>query len=391
MSKLTRRAFLQRAAALAALPWLDPNWPPLADPFVIVDAHEDLAWNILNFGRDYTRSAHETREHERAAGEGVPWLAGEATVGLPDWLRGRVAVVGATVFVMPQAHAQPADTVIYADADQAHTWAMAQMDAYDAFAAANSAVQLIGTAADLDAVVESWAGGADPAARRVGLLRYMEGADPIRAPDECGVWFERGLRAVGISWKRTRYAGGTDEPGPVTDLGRALLDEMAALGMMLDLSHSSDEAFYYAIEHFDGVMFASHSNPRDFCPWQRCPTDEMIALLAERGGVIGVVLYNGYLKPGWRPRENTKSEVSVEDAADVIDHICQLLGDCAHVGIGSDFDGGLGLAHVPREMDTIADLNLIGEALRMRGYTEENVKAIMGGNWLRLYREGLPA
>lgn len=401
---MTRRAFLQSAGAgavVATLSAASPSylrarqpWRQGQDeetPFLVVDAHEDIAWNMLNYGRDYTRSAYETREIE---GKGIPYShnAGLCTLGLPEWLQGQVGVVAATIFVMPARHAISTDVVVYETPDQAHEWGMRLMDAYDDLVTkAEGRVTLVNSAADLDAVVRSWSPDADPAGRRVGLLRSMEGADPIREPAECGAWFERGVRIIGPSWRRTRYGGGTWEPGPLTDLGRALLDEMATLGMMLDLSHASDQTFYDALDHFDGVALASHSNPRAFCPGgERCPTDEMIALLAERGGVIGVTLYNAYLKPDWEHGDGRT--VTVQDAADVIDYLCQLLGDCAHVGIGSDLDGSLGWENnIPREMDTVADLLLIADALRGRGYAEDDVKAIMGGNWLRLYREGLPA
>jgi membrane dipeptidase len=376
----------------AALPGRQ-DWPWLAAdevPFVVVDSHEDLGWIMLNYGRDLSLGALETRAHELETGSQVRWLTGSATIGLPDWLRGRVAVVGATVFVMKQAYAYDGDTVTYTDAEEAYTWGMAQMDAYEAFAAANPAVRLINSAADLDAVLATWADDADPDGRQVGLLRQMEGADPIREPAELGEWFERGLRGLSLSWKRTRYGGGTSEPGPLTDLGRELLDEMAALGMLLDLSHAAEQTYYDAIDHFDGVMYASHSNPRAFCNTDRCLSDEMIQLLAERDGVISVVLYNGFLNGEWRPNEDSRNDISVEDAADVVDYICQLTGDCLHVGIGSDFDGGLGWEHIPHEIDTIADLGLIGDALAARGYSDDDVKAVMGGNLLNLYRKVLP-
>ncbi|MBN1286694.1 MAG: membrane dipeptidase [Anaerolineae bacterium] len=397
MPRITRRAFLRRAAALAGAPCLaalGPPWPwqKQADaPFVAVDAHEDLAWIMLEYGRDYTRSAQATRDHERASKSDIPWHVGSATLGLPDWIEGRVAVVGATLFVMKAAYAEEGSEIIYTDADEAYRWGMAELDCYEAFAQANPQVRLIDTAADLDAVLATWADDAAPEDRQVGLLRCMEGADLIREPAECGAWFERGVRSVGLAWKMTRYAGGTGEPGPLTELGRALLDEMAALGMMLDISHIAEEAFYQALDHFGGVVFASHANPRAFCDWDRCLSDAMVKRLVERGGVIGVVLYNGYLKPGWTPNQDSRNEVSVADAADVIDYICQLAGDCSHVGIGSDFDGGLGWEHIPHEMNSIADVMLIADALRARGYSEADVKAVMGGNFLRLYREGLPA
>ena len=73
-----------------------------------------------------------------------------------------------------------------------------------------------------------------------------------------------------------------------------------------------------------------------------------------------------------------------------IDYICQMLGDAAHVGIGSDFDGGFGLDKVPQGLDSVADLGLIGESLDARGYNQEDIEGILGGNWLLFLQRALP-
>jgi membrane dipeptidase len=205
---------------------------------------------------------------------------------------------------------------------------------------------------------------------------------------------ERGVRIVGLAWASTRYAGGTGEPGPLTSEGRRLLDVMANLGLILDLSHASDESFLQALDRYEGTVIVSHANPRallrDFRRPERLLSDDMIRRLAEVGGVIGVIPGNGFLKTSWTAAQG-KAGVPLAALLDVIDHICQVTGSSAHVGLGSDFDGGFGVERTPAEIDTVADLQKLDAALKARGYTEGDVTAILGGNWLEVLRRGLPA
>src|SRR5437773_11619325 len=110
---------------------------------------------------------------------------------------------------------------------------------------------------------------------------------------------ERGVRIVGLAWARTRYSVGTGEPGPLTPEGRRLLDVMSELGLILDLSHASDESFLEALDRFQGTAIVSHANARallkDYPRPERMLTDEMIERVAEAGGVIGVVPFNRFL------------------------------------------------------------------------------------------------
>jgi membrane dipeptidase len=278
---------------------------------------------------------------------------------------------------------------VYTNATEAHRLANAQLDIYHRLADNHDQFKLISTQDDLQAVLTTWEGDSPLDERLIGLLPSLEGADPILEPEEVEAWYERGLRAVGLAWEGTRYAGGTHEPGPLTRLGYALLEVMADLNMILDLSHLAEESYFQAVEAYEGVTIASHSNPRRFLPTSRGLSDEMIVLLAERGGVIGIVPYNLFLKPDWR-RGDRREEVSLTVVVDAIDHVCQVTGSHRHVGIGSDFDGGLGLEHVPAEVDSVADLQQISGLLAERGYEDEQIADILSGNWLRLLRRALP-
>lgn len=349
----------------------------------IVDAHEDIAWNALALSRDVRRSVHETRRLEQACGD--PRRYGSCTVGLPEWLAGGVAVVLGTVFVEPfrRGHSEPCT---YTTSEEAHRQAQAQLDLYYRLADECEQITLVGNRADLDAVLASW----DTEQPRVGIVPLMEGADPIRDPGETETWFDRGIRVVGLSWMAgSRYAGGDAAQGPLTDIGRELLEAMAELGLVLDVSHLAEEAFFEAVDRFEGRVIASHANPRARVAGARQLSDEMIRRVAEREGVIGIVLYNSFLRPGWSPGD-PRDAVTITDVAAAIDHVCQIVGDAEHVGLGSDLDGGFGLESIPFGMDTIADLDHIVPALGEMGYGDGDIAAVMGKNWLRLLRDALP-
>src|SRR5690606_37843548 len=134
----------------------------------------------------------------------------------------------------------------------AHQHAMRQIDYYKRLADEDSRVILIREKSDLKNVLASWAEGTDIADHKLGIVVLMEGADPVIVPEQINEWYEHGVRLVGPAWSETRYAGGTGKPGPLTSLGFELLDQMANLGMILDLSHLAEEAYYQALGHYQG-------------------------------------------------------------------------------------------------------------------------------------------
>jgi membrane dipeptidase len=347
---------------------------------LVVDAHEDIAWNVVALGRDVRRSALETRDQE--LGSDVPERNGLCMVGLPEWLEGKVAVVFGTIYVSPARRGRMTGPHVYSTAEEAHKFGQEQLDIYHRLADEEERIALVDNLEDLDEVLESWVS----ASPRVGIVPLMEGADPIRKPAETELWFERGVRLVGPSWKAgTRYAGGDAAPGSLTDLGRELLEVMADLGMILDVSHLAEESFFEAVGRFEGQVVATHANPRALVPGPRHLSDQMIRRLVERDGVIGIVPANSFLRPDW-----TTTPATLGDVVAAIDHVCQVVGNANHVGLGSDFDGGFGANHTPTALDTVADLKRIGPALGEAGYEAEHIEAILAGNWLRVLRGNLP-
>ncbi|HET6846608.1 MAG TPA: membrane dipeptidase, partial [Anaerolineales bacterium] len=212
--------------------------------------------------------------------------------------------------------------------------------------------------------------------------------------DELPEWHERGVRVIGLAWAGTRYSGGTKEPGPLTPEGRSLLEGMAELGFLLDLSHMDESAALEALDRYEGAVIASHVNCLALLPnfpTNRHLSDTALRRIIERGGVIGNMPVNSFLKPGWSHKKGSRrEEVPLDVMAAHIDHVCQLAGDSLHSGIGSDFDGGFGLQSVPPEIDSVADLQKIGPLLERRGYSANDVDNILGQNWLRLLRANLP-
>jgi membrane dipeptidase len=363
---------------------------------IIVDAHEDLAYNSLTFGRNYLRSVLETRTIE--AGTQTPVHNGEALIGYPEWVQGHVGLVFATLFAMPLRHTQGDwQTVSYRDSEEAHHQYWAQIKFYrDFIASSQGRLQLIETQPELERLIKKWdPSSVDDSHTEVGFVLLMEGADAIQDPDQLIDWYEAGVRIIGLAWSATRYAGGTREPGPLTKEGFTLLRAMDALGLILDLSHLSDEGARQALDNYDGPVIASHAIPRALVPNAQRPerhlTDEIIRDLAERGGVIGILLANHFMMDGWSKADrNRRDEVDLDEVARHIDHVCQLVGNARHVGIGSDFDGGFGLDLVPTGLDSIADLWRISIALRGRGYQAADIEDVLGGNWLRLLQKALP-
>jgi membrane dipeptidase len=375
---------------------------------LLVDAHQDLAWNMLTFGRDYTRSAAETRRLE--AGGAAPLHNGDTLLGWADYQAGRVAVIFATLFAAPHRRQEGDwDTQVYRDAQQAHRLYRAQLDAYHRLVERHDKkFRLVFGRADLQQVLEHWqrqeldfapppaqAGDQEPVELQghpVGLVVLMEGAEGVRSPEELAEWKEWGVRLVGPAWAGTRFCGGTREPGSLTKEGFALLEGMAEAGLVLDLSHMDEQAALQALDVFEGRMVATHANARKLLPRQddnRHLSDRLIQGLIERDAVIGIVPYNAFLDSGWRTGD-PRQPVSIERAAAHIDHICQMAGDARHAGLGSDFDGGFGWQSAPHEINTIADLALLAGLLAQRGYSEADVAAILGQNWLRLLQETLP-
>jgi membrane dipeptidase len=331
------------------------------------------------------------------AGTTTPDRNGDCLVGWPEYQRGQVAIVFATLFASPAKMKELGDTVVYTDYETAHRLYRDQITIYRKLADSHpDKFRIISSTKELDAVIEHWSQPVrEEEGHPTGLIYLMEGADGIRSPHELGEWHDLGLRIIGLAWAGTRYAGGTSDPGPLTDDGRKLISAMADYNFILDLSHMDEAAAYESLDRYEGPVMATHSNCAalmEGAGTNRHLPDRVIRGLIERDGVIGLIPLNTFLKVGWlRKNGSLREEVPLDTFIAHIDHVCQLAGNAEHAGIGSDFDGGFGLQSIPPELDTIADLQMVASKLIALGYSETDAANVLGGNWLRFLRKHLPA
>lgn len=225
----------------------------------------------------------------------------------------------------------------------------------------------------------------------LGIVLAMEGADPIVDPSQVQAWWERGLRVVGpVHYRQSHYAYGTGADGPLSPAGIELLKEFMRVGMILDVTHLSDQSFYHALDIYHGPMLASHHNCRALVPGDRQLNDDQIHRLIERDAVIGTAFDAWMLYPGWKPGVTDRHLVGIEAAVNHLDHICQLAGNARHCAVGTDLDGGFGTEQSPGDLDSIADIHQVETILSRRGYRAEDIDAIFFGNWMRLLSGALP-
>lgn len=355
---------------------------------LIVDSHLDLAMNALVWNRDLKLSAHETRTIEtgmtakgRAAG----------TVGLPDLHRGEIGLCCATVLGRVNPHGSAA--IDFRTHDIAYAHCQGELAFYRELQR-QGVLSLIRNKAELEQHLASLPRNGDKQPGHTpptGIILLMEGADPIVEPGQAAQWWDDGLRIIGLAhYGPSAYAFGTDSAGPLTAMGQELCRVMDDLGMILDVSHLTDESFHDALDRFHGPVMASHSNCRALVDGDRQMSDDMIRRVIDRGAVIGVVADAWMLEPGWVRGVTRPDRLTMSAMADHIDHICQLAGNAEHVGIGSDLDGGYGTEQTPNDLDTIADLQKLVGILEKRGYSMEDIARITHGNWITFFRQHLP-
>jgi membrane dipeptidase len=236
-------------------------------------------------------------------------------------------------------------------------------------------------------------------------------------------YYQMGVRYMSPAWSvSTSWAGSSgDEAGKtrgLNDFGKQVIREMNRLGMMVDVSHLSDKAFWDIVNTSTKPVIATHSGCRAITNVPRNLTDEMIVALAKTGGVVNVIFYPEHIEPGYSEkkkkvdaeiaplvqsasaaekggvaqkklaRDRVRSAeylkrlppMSVTRIVDHIDRIVKLAG-IDHVGIGSDFDG---VQVVPADLQSVADLPNLTKELLNRGYSEADVDKILGGNMLRV-------
>lgn len=218
-----------------------------------------------------------------------------------------------------------------------------------------------------------------------GLIGIEGGTAIGNNLDNINTFFEMGVRYIGLAWNNSnlisssaRDAVERGKAGGLTEFGLKVIKRMNETGMLVDVSHLSEAGFWDVIENTTSPIIASHSDCYSLNPHYRNLTDEQIKAVAKNGGYIGINFYDKFLD-----KDGEKNGATLEKVMEHIDYIKTLVG-ADYIGIGSDFDGGI---TPPPELYDASTYPLITKKLVERGYTEEEIKKILGGNFLRVFKK----
>ncbi len=235
---------------------------------------------------------------------------------------------------------------------------------------------------------------------RIAALMGIEGGHAIEdSLSALRMFYQLGVRYMTLTHTNTNNwadsAGGITVQaekryGGLSDFGKEVVREMNRLGMMVDISHVADETFWDCIEIGRSPLIASHSSARALTNVPRNLTDDMLKAMARNGGVVMVNFYAGfinteYAKPDAPPPAKAAETATMEMLMQHFEHIIKVAG-IDHVGIGSDFDGVDG--KLPAGMEDVSKLSAITYELLKRGYSEKEIKKVLGENLLRVMTEG---
>ena len=351
----------------------------------IIDAHLDLSMNAMEWNRDLTKPVSEIRARE--AGRTDKPDRGKGVVSLPALRAGNIGMVVATQigrYVAPD-NKLPG----WHSPEQAWAQTQGQLAWYKAMEDAGEMIQINNLAA-FEKHIALWNDGKANDKKPIGYILSLEGADSFVTIDHLEKAWQYGLRAAGPAhYGPGRYANGTDATGKMNANGLALLKKMEALNVILDATHLCDDAFWQAMDHFNGHIWASHNNCRALVNHNRQFSDDQIKILIERGAIIGGALDAWMMVPGWQRGLSTPENTgcNLEKLIDHMDHICQLAGNTSHICIGTDLDGAFGKEQCPYDIDTIADLQKLIPLLSERGYTQTDIENILHGNFIRFIKK----
>jgi len=367
---------------------------------LIIDGDYPMSFGALDLNRDLTRPLSEVRAAppDRFADPTHPDQETMAT--LPEM---RSAGVAAALVKAVGRIQRPGSSLWgFRGPEAAYAAARGQLEYYRVLEARGEGRILRTSQAFSDHMLQ-WLQTDDRTTLPVGFVIGLEGADPILWPEQFDDWWQAGVRVVSLSHYGVStycHGTGTGTAGGLFPPAQALLKRMDSLGAILDLTHAADESIRQMLDLYSGPVLASHQNCRALAPGERQFPDEVLRRMIDRGGVIGVSIDSRMLyKKGidWGatafppirdvfPRE----EVTLEDLANHVDHICQLAGDTNHAAIGGDTDGQGGREAAPLGIDSVADFVKLGDVLKARGYTQGDIENVLNRNWQRFFEKFLP-
>ena len=352
----------------------------------IIDIHLDLSMNAIEWNRDLTQSVLQINAQEKNLIDKPD--RGKATVSLQAMREGNIGFCVATQIARYVKSNNPLPG--WNSPTQAWAQTQVQLAWYISMEKAGEMIQIIDKKG-LQNHLDLWS-SSEPN-KPIGYLLNLEGADSIVTLDHLHRAYKQGLRAIGPAhYGPGTYAHGTNSEGGLGTKGKELLNEIEKLNMILDVTHLCDQSFWEAIDHYNGKMWASHSNCRSLVPNQRQISNLQIKELIARKAIIGMAFDAWMMIPKWQKgiSDPKKSDLVIETIIDHIDHICQLSGNSNHIALGTDLDGGFGKEQCPYDLETISDLQKMDALLKKRGYSENDIQKILNQNAINFLMGALP-
>lgn len=375
---LTLTALLASPAALAISP--SEQARSLAKETIIVDGHIDVPYRLAEEWEDVTQATEKGDfDYPRAVAGGLnaPFMS----------------------IYIPASYETSGDSVLLANQ---------LIDSVEAIVGrAPDKFSMAYTVADVE---KAFADG------KIALPMGMENGTPLKGSfDNLKHFYERGVRYITLAHSQANHISDSSYDlrrkwNGLSPFGKELVGEMNKLGVMVDISHVSDEAFYQAVELSRVPVIASHSSLRQFTPgFERNMNDEMIKALAKNGGVIMINFGSSFVSnmaQSWGKQRTEAMEAAgetnrdkfealyrkknpypfatLEMVLDHIDHVRDLVG-IDHIGIGSDYDG-VGDS-LPVHLKDVSTYPNLVQGLLDRGYSEADIRKILSGNFLRVWKE----
>lgn len=323
---------------------------PQAPPPIVFDAHQDCLRRVL----------------ER--GDNLGQTYGDEQGNIAQWRKGNFNAIWLSVWVDPRKYQR---TSAVAHAKQL-------IEARRQQVARNPTdLAICHTAADVRRTV---------AEGKIATLLGIEGGVAINNDLELISYYrQQGVRYMTLTWRgNLDWAGSSQSDNPtmgLTDFGRQVVHEMNRVGMVVDLAHVSDRTFFQALEETSRPVIVSHSNARLLSPHPRNVTDDMLRKLRDNGGVIGVNFSGDFLKVSASGDYTRRAgPANIQTVVEQVEHIVKVAG-IDHVGIGTDYDGGIRPA---QGLENAAAAPRLFAALRTRGFSETDLAKFAGENLLRV-------
>ena len=321
---------------------LEENYLELHYDAFLVDTHNDFIWQVYKKGVDFGKDNRSTQSD------------------LPKFIEGGVDVQVFAIWI-------PTNKV-----RQSYSFTKGQIDRLRNIEEENNEqFEIADSFEDMKKILE---------AKKVCGLMSIEGGTAIGSDlDNINEFYELGVRYIGLTWNNSNNIGmsARDESrsgkeGGLTEFGFEVVNRMSEVGMLIDISHLGEGAFWDVIETTKNPIIASHSNCYKIHPHYRNLTDEQIKAIANGGGVVMLNFSTGFLGGS-----------TVDKIIEHIDHIKELVG-VDYIGIGSDFDGGI---TAPVDLSDATQYPVLTKKLVDNGYTEEEIRKILGLNFIRVFKQ----